>query len=268
MVNNVKIQRSSKKEKSTEHKMRQRILILRKACTIYQHSDINTLSPKQKSILQLWEHIQDCRDKDCKRKYCKSSCLILEHYNRCKRLNKSSKCEICTPVESRIERYSRMNQLTNNQKCATRKRKYTNTFSTNDQGNNTSPIRYKEEKISEEGQMSQIAGKRLKSNTLPNEHQRKEIRWHKSVKGGIEKYPVVPVPCCQVQHRNKQISKREKAYKTRNSNDMIISEKNNLKPSFQDSKEVSVRSFILQEDRKKIIDVAITLMSLKKSDIC
>jgi len=173
-TNGEKIQRPSKVEKSTMHQMRQRLLHLRNACTIYQHSDINTLSSKQKSILQLWEHVQDCRDKDCERKYCKSSCLILEHYFRCKRLNKNSKCKLCGPVEIHIERCCRgVKKLKNNKKC-------------DDQGNSTSLISHQKKETSGEAQISQIAGRCLKAKTLPHKKHCNVVHWDKSVKGGTE----------------------------------------------------------------------------------
>jgi len=253
----VKIHRFSKKEKSRILHMRQILLGLRNACQIYQYSDINNLHPKQKNTLKLWEHIQDCRDKDCKRKYCRSSCLILEHYFRCKRSNKSTKCKLCAPVE----RYCRRaNQLTNNEK-STRKRKHMDQFSINNQSNNALSIGYKQKQIPEEAEKSQIAGKRHKLNT---ERRRYVIRWDKSVKGGEEEDSLVPALCCEAQHMNKRISNQE-ACKTLNINDVTTSKKNSSKSSFEDLMEVFVGSSILEEDRRKIVDASITLTSLKKS---
>merc|ERR1740123_456618 len=173
--NHVQIQPFTNKEESRVRRMRQILLRLRKACTIYQHSDINTLHPKQKNILHVWEHIQNCRDKDCKRKYCKSSCLILEHYYRCMRSRQCSKCKLCAPVD----RYCRrVNQLTYDENCETRKRQNVDQFSINDQFHNALSI---------------------ESNSKRN----RVIWWHANVKGGNEEDSVVPSLCHQTHHMNK-----------------------------------------------------------------
>jgi len=172
--NGEKIQRPSRVEKSTMHQMRQRLLHLRNACTVYQHSDVNTLSSKQKSILQLWEHVQNCRDRDCKRKYCKSSCLLLEHHFCCKRLGKDSKCKLCGPVKIHVERCCRgVDQLKNNNKC-------------DDQDSSTSSVSHPKKETIGEAEISPIAGKCLKTNTFPHKKRCYVVRWDKSVKGGTE----------------------------------------------------------------------------------
>jgi len=263
MVTGVKIQRSSKKGDRTLHQMRQRLLQLLSACRIYQRSHVSTLDKNQRIILELWEHVQECRDKACKRKHCRSSCLILTHYNNCKRSNKISTCVLCAPVERHLKRYCRgLNRVTN-QNFAVHKMKHIDQYPIKDHGNDRPSIANRKTKISEEAQNSQITSTCLKGRTLPCKQYRKVVRWDKSVKGGNEQ--MIPLRHHKAQYMNKINWKVKMANEMWNLNHTAPSEKTLTRALVSDIKEASADSNILKEDKRNIVDASVILVKLKKS---
>merc|ERR1711871_1365474 len=79
----------------------QRLLLLRHAskcsktdCDVTQHCA---------SMKELWEHIMNCKDQQCKKPHCVSSRYVLSHYSKCK----ETKCPVCGPVrDAIIEHYN------------------------------------------------------------------------------------------------------------------------------------------------------------------
>lgn len=74
-----------------------RLLQLRHAskCS-YEEGNCNF--EKCTSMKKLWEHILNCRHKDCKEVHCLSSRFVLCHYSKCK----SGDCKVCVPVRAVI----------------------------------------------------------------------------------------------------------------------------------------------------------------------
>lgn len=53
-------------------------------------------------MVTLWKHMKSCRNKECNTSHCLSSRCVLNHYRICKSQNKTSTCEVCGPVMSKI----------------------------------------------------------------------------------------------------------------------------------------------------------------------
>jgi len=83
--------------------LQRRIILLWNARTKYKNKK-TPLTPNEKEALELWEHVNQCSDKGCRTKHCKSSRYALAHYKRCKRSNRSSTCKVCAPVTKYITR--------------------------------------------------------------------------------------------------------------------------------------------------------------------
>ena len=49
---------------------------------------------------ELWKHITECKNKNCKFKHCASSRYILAHFHQCK----DKKCKVCPPVRKEIKK--------------------------------------------------------------------------------------------------------------------------------------------------------------------
>jgi len=178
-----KIWYSSKERNRVLNQMQRRLIILWSACVRYK--DLQILQPKQDKDLALWEHILNCRDKDCKRTRCQSSCRIMRHFNRCKLLNQRSTCKLCSPVMRHIIRKSCVdNRLSSKQydkNPIMEKKKQMGCIMIYDSSKNQPLTGYKPK---------QITGvtKRIRCSDLPQKRQKRQctvIRWSKSVKGGL-----------------------------------------------------------------------------------
>jgi len=258
MVTGVKNQRSLNKKKHTLDHMRKRLLQLMIVDRIYQRSHISTLNKNQRIILELWEHIQGCRDKDCKRKHCQSSRILLKHYNHYKQSNKISTCILCDPVERQLERYCRGRAM-NNQNCTTRKMKHMDQYPIKDHGNNTFSISNRQNQVFDDAKNSRIASICPKSRTLPHKHYRKTVRWDKSVKGGNKQG--FSLHRHQSHYKNKQNLKVEIANEMWNLNHTIPSEKTPRRALVSNIEEAFANSAILEE---KIVDASVILTKLKR----
>lgn len=53
-------------------------------------------------MINLWNHMRACRDKDCTTEHCLSSRCVLNHYRICKEEGRTSACEVCAPVVKAI----------------------------------------------------------------------------------------------------------------------------------------------------------------------
>ena len=53
-------------------------------------------------MVNLWNHMRACRDKDCTTEHCLSSRCVLNHYRICKEEGRTSACEVCAPVVKAI----------------------------------------------------------------------------------------------------------------------------------------------------------------------
>merc|ERR1719200_85057 len=109
--------------------------------------------------------------------------------------------------------------MTNNSKCRTRKRKQTEiSLQTM-----TKPILLRQLNTNKKGilkaQISQMTDKNLEPNNLPLKKRQYVIRWHKSVKDGINEDKVD-----QIQHTSTEISKRNDPCKICNPSDILTSE--------------------------------------------
>merc|ERR1711871_656162 len=101
---------TSGNERSDAHRsqvlkqQQQRLLLLRHAskcsktdCEVTQHCA---------SMKELWEHIMNCKDQQCRKPHCVSSRYVLSHYSKCK----ETKCPVCGPVRDAIlEHYNNKN---------------------------------------------------------------------------------------------------------------------------------------------------------------
>lgn len=104
-MNSLEANEGYKNESTVIQKMQKRLIFLWNAKTRYQN--LRILRPNQSFFLELWKHLQYCQDKSCRRKKCQSSCLLIDHFNRCKKLNQSLTCEVCAPVIKHIIEKSR-----------------------------------------------------------------------------------------------------------------------------------------------------------------
>lgn len=82
----------------------QRLLLLRHASKCEDGADCKVKFCSQ--MVELWEHMKKCRDKNCKTAHCLSSRCVLNHYRICKSENKTSSCEVCGPVKRQIKQQS------------------------------------------------------------------------------------------------------------------------------------------------------------------
>jgi len=90
--------------------MQRRLIHLWNASTKYQY--LQELRPDQKKYVDLWNHIQNCTDINCKHGQCLSSRQILAHFRRCRTVNGHSACNFCSPVIKQIAQESHPNTLT------------------------------------------------------------------------------------------------------------------------------------------------------------
>jgi len=223
--------------------MQRRLILLWNACTIYK--DLQNLHPTQKTTFELWEHMQYCREEDCERKFCRSSCRIVGHFNRCKVSNRRSACELCAPVIKYIAKeYCDSRQLMSSQHC----------------------------KIQME--------MRVKRDALSQKQCCTVIRWDKSVKGGreedsvtqvtqtndVKKRPFVLQGCNQC--TNKKTYKREKARNIRIPNRIISSGMQSANTSLVDICSTRAACCTIEEEREEIVDASRVLMRLKKRTWC
>jgi len=71
--------------------MQRKLVRLWNACTKYEDSQALNSKEKEKKNSDLWNHIQDCCDIDCKEKFCQSSRRIIIPFSKCcKTLNQHS----------------------------------------------------------------------------------------------------------------------------------------------------------------------------------
>jgi len=235
--NSAEFKQSYEEGQYVMHEMRQRLILLWNACTKYKY--LRILHPKQKKALELWEHMQDCCDKKCKRKYCRSSRLMLAHFQHCKRSNKCLSCKLCAPVAICIAQDSNSTcKITNKQHGPIRKRK----------------------------QMDQ--------DLMYKAHKKKTSVSDKSVKGGGKEYSLLkfiltnqvkdyPLRLRQTkQHLNNQTLDLDKATNIWDPNRVIALE---TKPAtLIDSGITFADNIITEEDGQAIIEASIILSRLKK----
>jgi len=147
--------------------------------------DSQQLNPKQKYSLDLWNHIQHCQDKNCKRKHCLSSRCVVDHFNRCVTSNRYETCKLCGPVIKRI--------LMKKQHNTTRsmKKGQMDAIMTCYSTGNKHPLgqQQNENKNLEEIQTlpGKIRGVIYDSFSCRQQRRGELVRWETSVKGGQEK---------------------------------------------------------------------------------
>lgn len=258
---------------STIHAMQRRLILLWNTCKTYK--DSQTLNPTQTKTLDLWEHIQDCRDKDCGRKHCWSSCRILDHFHRCKVSNRRSACKLCAPVIQYFTRDSCGNNKVTNRQDSEIQMETKKQFNQISDGNKPS-IGYTLKRVPEEIRNSQTAVTSAKRNTLSQKQRCIVIRCDKSVEGGHEEDLVPhaiqtidvkkqPLLLQGVQpYTNKQAYKREKARNIRNPNCIIPSGRRSVNNSLSDTSIKFEVSCITKEDRKDVVAASILLIGMKK----
>jgi len=258
---------------STIRTMQKRFILLWNACTKYK--DLQTLQPTQKNALELWGHIRYCRDEDCKRKYCSSSCCIVGHFNQCRESNRRSTCKFCAPLVKYIAKESSGNKkLMNRQhdKIQMEMKKQSDQIL---DGNKLS-IKYNSKRIPEEVRHLKTTVTRVKRNVISHKQRCTVIRWDQSVKSGQGEDSVAqviqrndmkkrPLLLHGVQrYTNKQTYKKGKTRNIRNPNRIISSGMKSANTSLSDIGNTFVASCIMEEEKKEIVDASMILLELKK----
>lgn len=250
----VEINQIYKISPSTVHTMQRRLILLWN--TRDRHKNSQTLRPKHKEALELWEHIQDCHDKDCKRKYCWSSCRILDHFHRCRVSNRRSNCKLCAPVIKQIKQNSRGNNGSMNRQDSKIETK--RPFDRISDGNKKPCISYK---LKRRNALSHVRA-----------HRCTVIRWDESVKCGQGEDSVAhivkkrPLLLQGVQrYTNEQAYKRGKVRNIRTPKRIIPSGGRSGMNSSADTSINFEISYIMKEDRKEIVDASIVLMGMEKN---
>jgi hypothetical protein len=79
----------------------QRLLLLRHASKCSAGPNCKTQFCAE--MVKLWQHMKQCRDKNCQTAHCLSSRCVLHHYRICKGEGRTSTCEVCAPVMKQIK---------------------------------------------------------------------------------------------------------------------------------------------------------------------
>jgi len=87
---------SQKQKTKVVRQQQQRLILLRHAskCTVGPSCKIKFCA----QMVKLWNHMKSCRNKDCTTPHCLSSRCVLNHYRICKAEERTSTCEVCSPV--------------------------------------------------------------------------------------------------------------------------------------------------------------------------
>jgi len=185
-LTDVKIWHNSKEGSTIINQMQRRLILIWNACTRYK--DLQTLQPKQKKYLILCEHIQHCKDTNCKRMLCKSSRRIINHYKHCTLLNHASTCKLCSRVMRYIAQNScNDNHLTSKQhgKTHVEKMEWLGSTVICESDKNKTSSSYKPKRISEVTSTVQRTTTRVKKNSLPQKQSYTNFRWNKNPNGTI-----------------------------------------------------------------------------------
>jgi len=232
------------------HQMQRKIVRLWNACT--EHQDLQV---QQKNNLELWKHIQDCCDKDCKEKFCQSRRHITMTYSKCcKTLNQHSIGNFCVPAMDHIVRESRDDCRLREKHSEIRigKTKETDETLIYDFGENKTSTSYRSKRISGVSQSSYTSAACVKRNTFPGESVVQDI---------TTKRPLFPQQLHPVEHT--QACKEEQITNVVSPNPNISLEKLHAEISLSDPIAFD-RKRLLEEERKDRSDVLIALLSLKK----
>jgi len=210
----------------TINQMQRRLFLLLNAST-KNNQDSQPLNQKQKASVELWTHIKNCKQKDCKRRYCLRSRHIIDHFYRCRMLKRCFTCKLCAPV---------INQILMNRKHDTSQKQTQHPQESRTLQTKTAPFR---------------------SNDLSD---RCHVSWHNSVKGGHEEDSLFqtirkyngkkrPLPS-SFRHGNK---KNYKKITTRNaSNPTLTLSKKKMLPS--ERVNIVCASIVLMRMKKKTRD--------------
>ena len=101
---------SAAQKKKVILQQQQRLLLLRHASKCTAGPSCPTKFCSQ--MVTLWRHMKTCRDKNCQTSHCLSSRCVLNHYRICKSNGKTSTCEVCGPVMSKIKQVERDDSTT------------------------------------------------------------------------------------------------------------------------------------------------------------
>jgi len=97
--------RSSSEPRSQREKVvrqqQQRLLLLRHASKCSAGPSCKTQFCAE--MVKLWQHMKQCRDKNCQTAHCLSSRCVLHHYRICKGEGRTGSCEVCAPVMKQIK---------------------------------------------------------------------------------------------------------------------------------------------------------------------
>ncbi len=87
---------STKQKNKVIRQQQQRLILLRHAskCRTGPSCPIKFCA----QMVKLWNHMKECRNKDCTTQHCLSSRCVLNHYKTCKDEGRTATCEVCAPV--------------------------------------------------------------------------------------------------------------------------------------------------------------------------
>ena len=86
------------KDAKLHKRQQERLLLLRHASKCPQPAGQCTVTPHCGRMKELWLHIVQCENADCKLDHCVSSRYVLSHYSSCA----DTACQVCTPVREAI----------------------------------------------------------------------------------------------------------------------------------------------------------------------
>jgi len=242
-----KIWQNSKEGKIAMDRMKDRLILLWNAST---YTNLRMLKPEQKKHLALWEHIVNCRDEDCKRTHCQSSCRVIRHFRRSKLLNQRSTCKLWGKIIKQIYRKSCINNHMTSKQYGTiqmERTKQIDSISIFDSGKNHPSTSYKPKRISKLASNSQTMTKYVEQGAMPQKRRCTRIRFSKSVKGGLGADSVV------------------QAIKTKNTKNVLNKKMQNDHAMLSEIRSFPTGKYIFEEEqRQEIVDTSIALLNLKK----
>lgn len=97
---------SEEHRKQVLKQQQQRLLLLRHASKCPHEGNQCTVTPHCASMKELWKHIMNCKEQDCKIPHCVSSRYVLSHYSKCR----EPTCPVCGPVRDAIRKNVNRNQ--------------------------------------------------------------------------------------------------------------------------------------------------------------
>lgn len=87
---------SQEQKRIAIRQQQQRLILLRHASKCNVGEACKTKHCAQ--MVQLWNHMKSCRDKNCRTSHCISSRCVLNHYRICKDSMQTANCAVCGPV--------------------------------------------------------------------------------------------------------------------------------------------------------------------------